>query len=440
MINNECAPYVTTISSGSLAEGMDLPGSDVDVMRILTDVHVVQNIQHIKSSFQYTSLLMETGYFDPGFIRLKLVSGGETESKIITSHTFVETSEGIYLSAKLFMDSIVKQIFPVSKVALHGPCISDINQALDFAYCLRVTSWPEVAKQWMTFVILPPKWKDGFRALALVESLRKDEASSLILSLLERFHDNVNKHIVQLSPPVSTLNTKTNFRRYSKHLKDTVKTEPVSAEQEANTASSKKDQTISRKETPSSKDQKGQLKTGIFYMSAQLQQSPYRTLEINLEFGLPVNRQGPNNHLPKSQDLRLPSKEEIEKLALARTRAKNQPADSMGCQTSKSKHSSILNQLYGMLHNQLAKNKLASMMSRISEEAGLSIRYTNHCLRATVATGLKRAGVDDRAVMSVTGHRNVKSLDSYIEGPTDKQRESFPIHFSELQPIIQILL
>ncbi|CAC5417042.1 unnamed protein product [Mytilus coruscus] len=69
----------------------------------------------------------------------------------------------------------------------------------------------------------------------------------------------------------------------------------------------------------------------------------------------------------------------------------------------------------------IGKNKLASMMSRISEEAGLSIRYTNHCLRATVATGLKRAGVDDRAIMSVTGHRNVKSLDSYIEGPTDKQ-------------------
>ncbi|CAC5397475.1 unnamed protein product [Mytilus coruscus] len=86
------------------------------------------------------------------------------------------------------------------------------------------------------------------------------------------------------------------------------------------------------------------------------------------------------------------------------------------------KHSSILNQLYGMLHNQLEKNKLASMMSRISEEAGLSIRYINHCLRATVATGLKREGVDDRAIMSVTGHRNVKSLDSYIEGPTDKQR------------------
>ncbi|CAG2188477.1 unnamed protein product [Mytilus edulis] len=49
----------------------------------------------------------------------------------------------------------------------------------------------------------------------------------------------------------------------------------------------------------------------------------------------------------------------------------------------------------------IGKNKLASMMSRISEEASISIRYTNNCLRATVATGLKRAAVHDRAIMSV---------------------------------------
>ncbi|XP_071125230.1 uncharacterized protein [Mytilus edulis] len=422
MINNVCAPYVTSISSGSLAEGMDLPGSDVDVTRVITNVHVVQTIQHIKSSFQYTTLLMETVLSNPGFIRLKLVADGDRESKIITSRSFVETTEGMYLSSNLFVSDIVKQIFSASKVGLHGPCISDKNHELDFAYCLRVTSWPEIAKQWIyrhrrewppnnviekvvnygclmvpigpkylktnnlmwrlsfsvaekhlvhsfnytlllcygllklsimfiikrnkdtqdllcsyflktllfwvseeisietfhisnifhcyflclaklqswisncycpnyfipaynmfrgkinasnnkrllvdiycikcmgntilnsvlkrqclllpdlldesevkqdfllfrTFVILPPKWTDGLRALAFVESVRKDEPSSLILSLLERFHDNINKHLVQLSPPVSTLNTKANFRRYSKHLNDAVKTESVS--------------------------------------------------------------------------------------------------------------------------------------------------------------------------------------------------------------------
>jgi len=35
-----------------------------------------------------------------------------------------------------------------------------------------------------------------------------------------------------------------------------------------------------------------------------------------------------------------------------------------------------------------AMNKLATMMPRISSEACLSVRYTHHCIRATVATGL----------------------------------------------------
>lgn len=35
-----------------------------------------------------------------------------------------------------------------------------------------------------------------------------------------------------------------------------------------------------------------------------------------------------------------------------------------------------------------AMNKLATMIPRISSEACLSVRYTHHCARATVATGL----------------------------------------------------
>ncbi|VDI35764.1 Hypothetical predicted protein [Mytilus galloprovincialis] len=72
----------------------------------------------------------------------------------------------------------------------------------------------------------------------------------------------------------------------------------------------------------------------------------------------------------------------------------------------------------------MGKNKLSQMMPRISNEAGLSYRYTNHCIKATVGTGLKRAGVDDLTIMSVTGHRNIKSLESYVAGPSDAQRRA----------------
>ncbi|VDI00558.1 Hypothetical predicted protein [Mytilus galloprovincialis] len=74
----------------------------------------------------------------------------------------------------------------------------------------------------------------------------------------------------------------------------------------------------------------------------------------------------------------------------------------------------------------IGKNKLASWMSRISKRADLSKIYTNHCIKATVATVLSRQGVDLLKIMSVTGHRNVKSLESYmyINEPTDNERRT----------------
>ncbi|CAC5410592.1 KCTD1_15 [Mytilus coruscus] len=67
------------------------------------------------------------------------------------------------------------------------------------------------------------------------------------------------------------------------------------------------------------------------------------------------------------------------------------------------------------------KNKLSQLMQRISNEAGLSYRYTNHCIKGT---GLNRAGVDDLTIISVTDHRNIKSLESYVARPSDAQRRA----------------
>ncbi|VDH92650.1 Hypothetical predicted protein [Mytilus galloprovincialis] len=80
----------------------------------------------------------------------------------------------------------------------------------------------------------------------------------------------------------------------------------------------------------------------------------------------------------------------------------------------------------------MGKNKLGGMMARISKTAGLLKRYTNHCIKATVATGLKKAGVDLLSIMNVTGHRNIKSLDSYIEGPTDQDRRQLSANLQDL--------
>lgn len=68
-------------------------------------------------------------------------------------------------------------------------------------------------------------------------------------------------------------------------------------------------------------------------------------------------------------------------------------------------------------------NYLYNFMPRMSAEAGLSLRYTNHCIRATVATTLCEAGVSNMGIMSVTGHRHVDSLNPYIT-PSDNERRT----------------
>ena len=58
-------------------------------------------------------------------------------------------------------------------------------------------------------------------------------------------------------------------------------------------------------------------------------------------------------------------------------------------------------------------------MSDISERAGLSVRYTNHSLRATTLHILDRAQIPSRHIMTVTGHKSENSLKTY-SGVTDE--------------------
>ena len=52
-------------------------------------------------------------------------------------------------------------------------------------------------------------------------------------------------------------------------------------------------------------------------------------------------------------------------------------------------------------------------MARLCKEAGIAGFRTNHSLRATAATRLYNAGVDEQQVMEITGHRSVEGVRSY---------------------------
>lgn len=69
----------------------------------------------------------------------------------------------------------------------------------------------------------------------------------------------------------------------------------------------------------------------------------------------------------------------------------------------------------------LGHNTLQNIMKRISIAAHLPRIYTNHCVRATTCSLLKRSGFSDREVASVSGHKDLRSLQSYDQ-PTAEDR------------------
>lgn len=69
-------------------------------------------------------------------------------------------------------------------------------------------------------------------------------------------------------------------------------------------------------------------------------------------------------------------------------------------------------------------NSLDSMMKNISEAASLSKTYTNHSIRATAITLWSNAGIPNRHIMAISGHRSEQSLAHYNTRPSSSQLRS----------------
>ena len=79
----------------------------------------------------------------------------------------------------------------------------------------------------------------------------------------------------------------------------------------------------------------------------------------------------------------------------------------------------------GFKNSPVGKNTLAEMMKEISKAAKLSRIYTNHCVRKSTATAMKRQGFDLNQISHVTKHKNLDSLKHYIGGPTYSDKKKY---------------
>ena len=79
----------------------------------------------------------------------------------------------------------------------------------------------------------------------------------------------------------------------------------------------------------------------------------------------------------------------------------------------------------------VGKNTLNNFMAELSKDAGLSAKYTNHCIRATCITALDQKGVEARHIMSISGHKSENSIRSYSERLSESKKRQISDILSE---------
>ncbi|CAC5402702.1 unnamed protein product [Mytilus coruscus] len=131
----------TPITSGSFGEGLDMRGSDVDLVKVISFIEVCENI-NVPFNPDKTYFTMETGEAQPGYTLLRLI-----HSKNLKMFELCNEIGGEYY----FSNLKIKQLFlhKFSSI-IHGPCVSDNDGFMDNAYTIHNRSWITQAEEWKT--------------------------------------------------------------------------------------------------------------------------------------------------------------------------------------------------------------------------------------------------------------------------------------------------
>ena len=131
-------PARTYISSGSKGEGLDMKGSDFDVMFLYNPIIVFESTPEEE---EQNALIMNINQTKPGFVMLKLYNNKPSHPLLRNCNTLF--SDELYLSShlvKIYFASLLNH-----ETIVHGPCISDEDESFDIAVCLRCKSWIQQA-------------------------------------------------------------------------------------------------------------------------------------------------------------------------------------------------------------------------------------------------------------------------------------------------------
>lgn len=70
----------------------------------------------------------------------------------------------------------------------------------------------------------------------------------------------------------------------------------------------------------------------------------------------------------------------------------------------------------------VGKNTIGDLLPKISSSAGLSKRYTNHCVRVTAISVLKSNGKTNEEIAQYSGHKNPQSVQRYCRKRKEEEK------------------
>lgn len=140
------------ITSGSQGEGLNLNGSDLDLMFIDRWAHVYQSKADVVIKGKGTPIMMYTEDTPPCFTQLYLITNHQNKTMSSISVSLLNMLDsnhlGLAISSKLYKLSH-KSITSWS-TKIHGPCLSDNSGEFVMAYCLKCDKWICQAKPWVS--------------------------------------------------------------------------------------------------------------------------------------------------------------------------------------------------------------------------------------------------------------------------------------------------
>jgi hypothetical protein len=132
------------ITSGSFGEGLEMQGSDLDVMVVLSFAQVYEDISRVRFNSRESFLVMEMDDCKLGFTHLRLAQCYHLQLLQCSR----QISNALYLSNELIKTDFMKMAREPQ--VIHGPCVSDKAGFIDIAISLHSKQWISPACEWIS--------------------------------------------------------------------------------------------------------------------------------------------------------------------------------------------------------------------------------------------------------------------------------------------------